>query len=497
MEIILAAYAARIISQKTINTGPVPSDHACMGRSRLPDDVLQKLVTLLGDKLDTISDMEDAMEELKAQLAQQGIDKKLRELAPEDGSPKKCPRCGRLVRVRTKNIKRVFEALSGKHTLVRNYHYCDHCSFGFFPRDHELGLPAEGNATLKLESRLLDFAVNAPYERGAERWCVHYPHRPFSANMLRRVAQRVGRRLELCDATILQQKLAPVPTGKRELLYVLNDGSMLPGLTGWKEAKVGVLVRGENYHAKQGGARGHVTEARYVAVWGHQEEFKQLMRAALDAERWQRFDKIVWLGDGARSNWILAETLAPTATQILDPTHAVENGTKCGRALLGEGHCLLENWQERITQLVHSGDVDALVRELMECWLSDEMKSDLSDEQLAAIDALIGYYRNNASRMDYPSYRALGLMIGSGIAEAAHRHVLQERMKLSGQHWSEHHGRRMVALRAAYQTTGAKRFHDAINRAACVTYLAAERKRRAARQSGAADVGSQPALLAA
>ena len=41
---------------------------------------------------------------------------------------------------------------------------------------------------------------------------------------------------------------------------------------------------------------------------------------------------------------------------------------------------------------------------------------------------------------------------------------------LAGQHWSEHHGRRMVRLRAAYATAGPKRFYDAINRAVCKTY---------------------------
>ena len=457
---------------------PAPIDHAHMGRSRLPDEVLAKLMSVLGDKLDTISDIEDAFEELKAKVGQQGVDKKLADLPLEDLKPKPCPRCGKLVRVRSKNVERHFESLSGTHTLVRNYHYCDHCTCGFYPRDAELGLPAEGNATLKLESRLLDFAVNTPYGRSAERWEVHYPHRTFSANMFRRIIERVGRRAELANPRTLQEALAPSPTGAKERLYVINDGSMLPGLSGWKEAKVGVLVRGENYVSHREIGRGHVEAARYVAVWGNQEEFKQLLRSALDAERWQRFRQIVWLADGAKGNWALAETLAPTAQQILDPGHAVQNGVKCGKALLGEEHCLIWDWRRRIVQFLTAGDVDALVGELMDCLQETEAAG-----QLAALDSLISYYRNNESRMDYPSYLAQGLMIGSGIGEAAHRHVLQERMKLSGQHWSDRHGRRMVALRAAYRTAGPKRFHYAINRAACVTYLDSERQRRAAAKS--------------
>ena len=58
-------------------------------------------------------------------------------------------------------------------------------------------------------------------------------------------------------------------------------------------------------------------------------------------------------------------------------------------------------------------------------------------------------------------------------------------MKLSGQHWAEPSGRRMVSLRAAYATAGPKRFFEAINRSACVTYLDAERQ-RGAKAKGAA-----------
>lgn len=456
------------------------ADQAFMGKSRLPEDLIKQLVAALGDQLNTMSDIEEAVEELKVKIGQQSIDNKLYNLPTENNRPKKCPRCGQMVRVRIKNQPRIIESITGTHTIKRNYHYCDHCKFGFCPRDAELGLPSDGNATLKLEGLLLDFAVSGPYERSAERWGVHYPHRKFSANMFRQVQKRVGHRLELSSPKILQEQLAKSTTSKRELLYVLNDGSMLPGLGCWKEAKVGVIMRGENYLARDGGKRGHVSQARYVAVWGDQEEFKELMQAALDAERWQKFKQIVWLGDGAKGNWVLASSLAPTAIQILDPTHAIENGMKCGKALLGEGHGLLNDWQRRITYLIYTGDINTLVQELMDCWLPNDDMPHLSDEQLGAINTIIGYYRNNQNRMNYPDYISMGLMIGSGIAEAAHRHVLQERMKLSGQHWSERYGRQMVALRAAYKTVGPDRFYHAINKAACLTYLDIERQRRAA-----------------
>lgn len=443
-----------------------------MGTSRFDDALLEQLLEHADGRLNTIDAMETALEKLKAEVAQHSVDKLLKDFGPEDDSPKPCPCCRRPTPVQSTGVERTFEALSGTHTLSRNYHYCRKCKHGFYPLDAQLGLPKEGSVSVKLEGRLLDFAVNDPYGHCAERWEVHYPDRPFSDNMFRVTTDRVGKRLEIALQPLVQKELARPTTGKRELLYVLNDGSMLPGLGGWKEAKVGVVFDADDYTPGRPTRRGHIGAARYVAVWGDQTEFREMMRHALDVQRWQRYEKIVWLGDGARGNWSLADRLCPTAVQILDPGHAVENGVDCGKVLLGEECSLVVDWQRRIEQLLMAGDVDRLVGELMEC-----LPETTTDKQVEALDSIVRYYRNNQERMDYPFYRSQGWIIGSGIVESAHRHVLQARMKLSGQHWSEVHGRRMVGLRAAYRTAGPKRFHDAINRAVVATYT--QRRREA------------------
>ena len=75
----------------------------------------------------------------------------------------------------------------------------------------------------------------------------------------------------------------------------------------------------------------------------------------------------------------------------------------CGKALLGEGSPLLPTWQQRIEKLIYDGDVDALVRELMEALL----EAPETPFATKAIGALIGYYRNNQDRMRYREYRVL------------------------------------------------------------------------------------------
>ena len=49
--------------------------------------------------------------------------------------------------------------------------------------------------------------------------------------------------------------------------------------------------------------------------------------------------------------------------------------------------------------------------------------------------------------MDYNTYRARGLLIGSGAIESAHRTVMQRRLKRAGQRWSINGAQRVLTLR--------------------------------------------------
>ena len=100
---------------------------------------------------------------------------------------------------------------AGELRLSRNYHYCKACQLGFYPRDIELKLPEEGEVSDAMEKRILDFAVNTSFGESAERWGIHYSS-PISANLFRRVVDRVGRRRENAHSLLaLQQAALPSP----------------------------------------------------------------------------------------------------------------------------------------------------------------------------------------------------------------------------------------------------------------------------------------------
>ncbi len=399
--------------------------------------------------------VETFSEDLQRELGQETLTATIDALPPESSTPQPCPKCGAPVPVKARNRTRNIMTIAGELRLSRNYHYCKTCQLGFYPRDIELKLPEEGEVSDAMEKRILDFAVNTSFGESAERWDIHYPF-PISANLFRRVVDRVGRRQERAHSLLaLQQAALPSPESAAKSLVVAGDGSMLLTHQGWKEAKVAVVARGESIIPDK-----TVLEPRYVAVLGGQDEFRAALKAALDAEAADDVMNIVWLGDGAAENWTLASQLCPFAIQILDFIHAIQNGMVCGKKLLGENDPGLAAWQTRIRQLVDANSPDAAIRELLDC-----LPFTTNDDELAALDSLVRYYRNNDKRMRYTEFREAGLPVGSGIVESAHKHVLQARMKQAGQRWSMLRGRRMVQLRALYRTAGPRRFHWAIREA--------------------------------
>jgi hypothetical protein len=408
-------------------------------------------------RVSPMTSWEKSFEEEARARGQAEMDRRLAELPPEQGKPKSCPRCGKRTRVRGRAVGRTFQSLWGIHKIVRDYYYCDGCKEGFYPRDEFLGLPKAGDLTEEVESRIADFSVNDSYQEAQDRWRFHYRLLPVSDNQFRQVAKRLGDQIEECQDIVLESAVRPPPKEPSKRLYVMNDGGMVPMQRGeWREVKVGVIFREENYSSGEG-VRGVVSEARFEAVLGEPDEFKKRMRAGLDAESARSANETVWIADGAPQNWNMAGLLCPAATQVLDWCHALEHAVNCGKAILGETDPLLADWKIAAEQLLWSGDTKTLLRELEAC------RPDLATEaQKRALENLISYYQTNQHRMAYGEFRDRGLLIGSGIVESAHRHVIQTRMKKAGQHWSERGGRQMARLRAAYRTAGSKTFYAAI-----------------------------------
>ena len=241
----------------------------------------------------SLDEIESFIADDQRDLGQEELAAVIDVLPRESSAPKPCPKCRASVPVKTRNRTRNIMTIAGDLRLCRNYHYCNKCKAGFYPRDAELKLPEEGEVSDAIEKRILDFGMNGSFEEGTERWGIHYPT-PISSNLIRRVVDRVGRRRENAHSPLaLQQAALPSPHHPPKSLVVAGDGSML--LTreaGWKEAKVAVVARGDSLIPDKS-----VVDPRYVAVLGGQDEFRSALKAALDAESADDVMHIIWLGD--------------------------------------------------------------------------------------------------------------------------------------------------------------------------------------------------------
>ena len=114
----------------------------------------------------------------------------------------------------------------------------------------------------------------------------------------------------------------------------------------------------------------------------------------------------------------------------MDFYHASEHIWTLARALFGEGTEAAKSWaRQRIGELKEEG-VQPVQRALAEA------RGDTS-EAAEVLRVERGYFRTNAARMAYPTFRARGLPIGSGAVESSAKHLVQQRMKRPGARWSQ------------------------------------------------------------
>ena len=107
--------------------------------------------------------------------------------------------------------------------------------------------------------------------------------------------------------------------------------------------------------------------------------------------------------------------------------------------------------QETLHELKHERDGAIKLRRKLTDALEAE---DWSGEVRSALVDAERYVSNNLGRMDYAVNRALELPIGSGVIEAACKHVVKQRVACSGMKWKRKGLQAVLTLRSLYQSTG-------------------------------------------
>ncbi len=135
----------------------------------------------------------------------------------------------------------------------------------------------------------------------------------------------------------------------------------------------------------------------------------------------------------------------PDAVQIVDLYHAQEHAWEVAHAVFGRSSQQACIWAKQACTLLVHGKIEDLVEAI------DQLPKIAPTEgsSRSVPEKAIDYFSTNAERMRYPSFRAQGMHVGSGIAEAACKTMVDTRAKRTGMRWTPDGLDAVLPLRAA------------------------------------------------
>jgi hypothetical protein len=368
----------------------------------------------------------------------------------EVGVKQACPECGRRTGAQSWR-KRTMLTMCGRVSFDRPWYVCKECDHGWSPADESLGLGSRGRLSPGMLEWLIHLGGSSTSFVDAAGVLEDLTGLVVSSETVRiRTEERGGVLEETEQAGIAQvaktQEAAQGVDRAPGRLVVETDGVMVRYLDGWHEVKMGLLG---------GYVDGRLVAPSYVAARESAEEFgprllaEAARRGALEVLSWEGpitgkglavLPEVVVLGDGAHWIWNLASDHFGRRTEIVDFYHATEHLWVVAKALHGEGSVEARTWADKQIHLLLNEGIEAVLQALAKAVApTDEAAKELRRER--------DYFRSNAHRMDYPTFRKQGLPIGSGAIESAAKHLVQQRFKRPGARWSDSGAQAVLAVR--------------------------------------------------
>jgi hypothetical protein len=184
-----------------------------------------------------------------------------------------------------------------------------------------------------------------------------------------------------------------------------------------------------------------------VAVLGGIEALKARLWLEAVRQGILHASQVVWLSDGARGLWhLFEECFTAYATGILDFYHAAQQLWKSAAAWLDGRTTQARRWFGWARHRLRHGQPDGVLADLAEA-LEVERLPDTTRDTLRTVAA---YLERHREHIDYATYKALGLPLGSGMVESACKWLIQQRFKGVGMRWSENGFHHLLHLRLAW-----------------------------------------------
>lgn len=310
---------------------------------------------------------------------------------------------------------------------------------GFSPLDEELALAA-GNLVPSLQEHVTHLASWMPFGRAAqmlERLLgVH-----VSEATIRRHTEAAGALYEQEQTAASQQAASgnelsapgsPVP----QRLVLSGDGAFVGLVKGaWAEVRTLVIGAVDPAASSQHEVRAHTLS--YFSRMTDAATFAELAEVETQRRGVVQAEQVCAVTDGAEWLQGFIDLHRGDALRILDFPHAAQRFGLIAEALEQQGYPLPVHWvHQQCHDLKHHGPADVLER------LRSLPVTGASEEHLH-------YLEKREALMQYPTYRAAGWPIGSGMVESGNKVVMQTRLKGAGMRWAPTHVNPMLALRTA------------------------------------------------
>jgi hypothetical protein len=364
------------------------------------------------------------------------------------GSQAPCA-CGRPARYVTMNGRELV-TLNGERFFRRAYYHCGACGKGFCPLDQrwQLGRGAQSVGVCALAARFVAYVS----ERKAAAELAFVTGIRLSPRTVQRDGQAIGAALAAAwaerEERLFSQQASP-PSQRPRQLHVAMDGVYVLIGREWREAKVGEVYRR--------GPSGGVERITYSATLAASKAFGRRLRTVAQAEGFTYCRSRALLGDGAAWIWQEGAKHFPRTTEIVDLFHVLEYLWGVARVRFPEA-AAAKAWVHEQKQRLLKNEVQQVIAAVA-AW-------EPTDAEGAAVKRETeSYLRSQAHRMQYQTYLEQGFHLGSGVAEAGCKQVVQARLKGAGMRWSAAGAEAMLHLRAAVCGTDCVDFRDAARRA--------------------------------
>jgi hypothetical protein len=357
-----------------------------------------------------------------------------------------CQECGEQMGALGSRGRRL-QTLCGTMKIDRQVYYCARCGRTEAPLDERLGI-TEGGMTPGLMRVVCRTALEMPYEQSESLLTDTLGFCPCSGREIERVAKRHGEKIERSEGIVESAKVARPPRPprrrrKKARYCAAIDAVMIPGLPDaekhclvWHDVKVGVVFD-----------RTEIDPSTYVAGRERVEAFGNRFWNHLQSRGLDEKDFCLVLGDGATWIWNLADLHLPGVPQLLDFYHASEHLYGTARAVWPKKTADL--WWDRRKQQLKEGELGNFFASLK--WLERSHSKNYKGEEAQSPARLLGYFEENRERLIYRWALDHRLPIGSGAVESACRHIVQQRLKLSGMRWSDVGAQAILNLRTLHR----------------------------------------------